>query len=108
MRFISDNRHAEQSNHGGTACFDTNRGDGGSGQFLYEGQLGKKFANYLDDTFVLQDSNGQKIEGLWVTSTIVGANVTPNMLYFKEPEPATATLGLLALTALCAHRRRTL
>ncbi len=81
---------------------------GWRGQFLYEGQIGKKFANYLDDTFVLQDSNGQKIEGLWVTSTIVGANVTPNMLYFKVPEPATATLGLLALTALCARRRRTL
>ena len=65
----------------------------------------------LDSQFVLRDSQGNQMTGMWVTSTEVsgdtGQEVSPHMLYFYVvPEPATATLSLLALTALLARRRR--
>lgn len=82
---------------------------GDSGQFLYEAD-NTKFGSLLDSQFVLQDSTGQQLTGHWVTSTYVGTesgdSVSRYMLYFEVPEPATTTLSLLALTALCARRRR--
>ena len=89
---------------------------GGSGQFLYEvdnATANSSFGSLIGSQFVLQDQNGTPHEHLyWVTSTQVsnetGTTVSPYMLYFaiNIPEPATATLSLLALTALCARRRR--
>ena len=87
---------------------------GGSGQFHYEvdnNTATSSFGKMLDSQFVLRDSQGNQMTGMWVTSTEVsgdtGQEVSPHMLYFQVvPEPATATLGLLALTALLARRRR--
>lgn len=89
---------------------------GGSGHFLYEvdnATANSSFGSLIGSQFVLQDQNGNPHEQLyWVTSTQVsqetGTTVSPYMLYFtiNVPEPATATLSLLALTALCARRRR--
>ncbi len=82
---------------------------GDSGQFLYEAD-NTRFSSLLNSQFVLQDDTGQQLTGHWVTSTYVsdnvGMKVTPYMLYFEVPEPATATLSLAALVALCARRRR--
>jgi MYXO-CTERM domain-containing protein len=82
---------------------------GGTGQFHYEVDL-SNFGRLLDSQFVLRDSHGNQMTGMWVTSTDVwtatGQEVSPHMLYFIIPEPATATLSLLALAALCARRRR--
>ena len=86
---------------------------GGSGHFLYEvdnATASSSFGQLIDTQFVLQDSKGNQMTGRWVTSTDVGkdagAEVSPYMLYFVIPEPATATLSLSALAALCARRRR--
>ena len=87
---------------------------GGTGQFHYEVDYNtatSSFGKMLDSQFVLRDSHGNQMTGMWVTSTEVssdtGQEVSPHMLYFQVvPEPATATLSLLALTALCARRRR--
>ena len=82
---------------------------GDSGHFLYEAD-NTQFSRLLDSQFVLQDSTGRQLTGHWVTSTYVGTesadSVSPHLLYFEVPEPATTTLSLLALTALCARRRR--
>lgn len=82
---------------------------GDSGQFLYEAD-NTQFGSLRDSQFVLLDSTGQQLTGHWVTSTYVGTesgdSVSPYLLYFEVPEPATATLSLLALSALCARRRR--
>lgn len=82
---------------------------GNEGRFLYE-EENTDFAQLLDSQYVLQDRDGEQMHGHWVTSTYVsdnvGTKVTPYMLYFEVPEPATTTLSLLALTALCARRRR--
>ncbi len=82
---------------------------GDAGQFLYEAD-NTMFGSLLDSQFVLQDSKGQQLVGHWVTSTYVsdnvGTKVTPYMIYFETPEPTTTTLSLIALTALCARRRR--
>lgn len=82
--------------------------NGGSGQFLYESIYGSdKMKQKIDDgKFKVTDAAGNVLEGIWVTSTEVGADVSSHMLYFLVPEPATTTLSLLALTALCARRRR--
>ena len=84
--------------------------DGGSGRFLYE-QENTNFDHLLDSEFVLQDREGNNMEGYWISSTTVknetgAVNVSMHMLYFRVPEPATATLSLMALAALCARRRR--
>ena len=86
---------------------------GGSGHFLYEtdnSTWNSKFEDMIDSQFVLRNSDGEQLVGCWVSSTYVSTNVgtkvTPYMIYFKVPEPATTTLSLLALTALCARRRR--
>ncbi|MBR5195825.1 MAG: hypothetical protein IKW48_06770 [Akkermansia sp.] len=86
---------------------------GGSGHFLYETDnttWNSNFEDLIDSQFVLLDSDGEQIVDCWVSSayvsTNVGTKVTPYMIYFKVPEPATTTLSLLALTALCARRRR--
>lgn len=82
---------------------------GDSGHFMYEAD-NTRFSSLLDSQFVLQDATGQQLTGYWVTSTYVttvaGENVSPYVLYFEVPEPATTTLSLLALAALCARRRR--
>ena len=83
---------------------------GGAGRFEYEDMNGAQFAASLDGMYVLLEEDGSQVFGHWVTSSYVSDNVgfrvTPHMLYFEVPEPATATLSLLALTALCARRRR--
>ncbi len=87
---------------------------GGSGQFHYEvdnNTATSSFGKMPDSQFVLRDSQGNQMTGMWVTATAVsgdtGQEVSPHMLYFiVVPEPATATLSLLALTALLARRRR--
>ena len=83
---------------------------GGAGRFEYESLNGTQFAASLDGQYVLLEEDGSQVFGHWVTSSYVSDNVgfrvTPHMLYFEVPEPATATLSLLALTALCARRRR--
>ena len=82
---------------------------GDSGHFMYEAD-NTRFSSLLDSQFVLQDATGQQLTGYWVTSTYVttvaGENVSPYVLFFEVPEPATTTLSLLALAALCARRRR--
>lgn len=82
---------------------------GNEGRFLYE-EENTDFAQLLGSQYVLLDRDGEQMHGHWVTSTYVsdnvGTKVTPYMLYFEVPEPATTTLSLLALTALCARRRR--
>lgn len=82
---------------------------GDSGHFMYEAD-NTRFSSLLNSQFVLQDATGQQLTGYWVTSTYVttvaGENVSPYVLYFEVPEPATSTLSLLALAALCARRRR--
>ena len=82
---------------------------GDSGHFMYEAD-NTRFSSLLNSQFVLQDATGQQLTGYWVTSTYVttvaGENVSPYVLYFEVPEPATTTLSLLALAALCARRRR--
>ncbi|MBP3499647.1 MAG: hypothetical protein J6J97_06135 [Akkermansia sp.] len=82
---------------------------GDSGHFMYEAD-NTRFSSLLDSQFVLQDATGQQLTGYWVTSTYVttvaGDDVSPYVLYFEVPEPATTTLSLLALAALCARRRR--
>ena len=82
---------------------------GGSGRFLFE-EENSKFADLIDKQFVLLGADGKQIEGYWVTSAQVsadvGVKVTPYMLYFMIPEPTTATLSLAALVALMGRRRR--
>ena len=88
---------------------------GGSGQFLYEvdnATADSSFGKLIGSQFVLRDKDGNNLSSLWVTSTEVsaalGEKVSEHMLYFTilVPEPTTATLSLLALTALLARRRR--
>lgn len=78
---------------------------GGSGRFLFEEQ-DSGFASGIDTYYKLMGADGVQITGTWVTATTVGTNVSSHLLYFNVPEPATATLSLAALVALCARRRR--
>ena len=79
---------------------------GGSGWFLFEEQ-DSGFASGIDTNYKLMGADGVQITGTWVTATTVGTNVSSHLLYFNVPEPATTTLSLAALVALCARRRRT-
>ncbi len=84
---------------------------GGSGRFEYEADDPVAFARYIDSFYVLQEEDGSQVHGHWVTADYVATqsnvgSVSPHLLYFEVPEPATTTLSLLALTALCARRRR--
>ena len=81
---------------------------------LNDTEVNKKAENNAYNSVKLgnDSENGNDISSLWVTSTEVSAaldeKVTEHMLYFlvTVPEPATATLSLLALAALLARRRR--
>lgn len=92
---------------------------GGSGHFLYETDntsYNSQFENLLDSQFVLMGADGKQIEGYWISSVTVAqevsqdgmprAQVSMHMLYFRVPEPATATLSLAALVVLMGRRRR--
>lgn len=88
---------------------------GGSGQFLYEDdnvQWNSRYKDMIDSQFVLLGADGEQRKGVWVTANDVYNNtgrvdpVSTHLLYFEVPEPATATLSLAALVALCARRRR--
>lgn len=88
--------------------------NGGSGQFLYDDGT-YAFQQKLDagQDYVAKDMDGNVLQDTWVSSETVSADagsatVTVNMLYFAVmvPEPSTATLSLLALTALTMRRRR--
>lgn len=86
---------------------------GGSGHFLFEADnstWNSNFEDLIDSQFVLLGADGKQMEGYWVTSAQVsadvGVKVTSYMLYFTVPEPATATLSLAALVALMGRRRR--
>lgn len=64
-----------------------------------------------DENFKLLNANGDDISECWVSSRYMVSNVglknaSGNLLWVAVPEPATATLSLLALAALCARRRR--
>ena len=79
----------------------------GAGQFLYE----LNGADFSQAEWILRGFDGTELTYVWVDSSVVedylGVAVSPNMLYFVViPEPATATLSLLALAALAARRRR--
>lgn len=79
----------------------------GAGQFLYE----LDGADFSQAEWILRGFDGSELTYVWVDSSVVedylGVAVSPNMLYFVViPEPATATLSLLALAALAARRRR--
>lgn len=79
---------------------------GSDGQFLFEDANGY----FLSDNRILVDARGNDITERWLSSAQVAAHlgieVSPYMLYIAVPEPATATLSLLALAALAARRRR--
>ena len=83
---------------------------GESGRFLFE----ESYASRIGDgvNFVMRDTSGRELSEDWVASTVVsnvvgsGSKVSTHMLWIRVPEPATATLSLLALTALAARRRR--
>ena len=84
--------------------------DGGSGKFLYE-EREQHFDALLDSEYTLLNRDGEQLAGYWISSVTVqqetgAAHVSMHMLYFRIPEPTTTTLSLLALTALCARRRR--
>lgn len=78
----------------------------GLGQFLFEDNADAFTLN----NWMLMDASGVDITSSWVTSSVVsadaGVDVSSHMLYIMVPEPATATLSLLALCALAARRRR--
>ena len=84
---------------------------GEAGRFLFE-ETNTFADNVVGDgiRFKLLDSSGMDISSYWVTSTLVsehaGITVSEHMLWFTVPEPSTATLSLLALTALVSRRRR--
>ena len=86
---------------------------GDVGQFLLESDNATAVADgQLGDgvNFVLTDSAGHNLSEDWVSSSmvsnVVGSKVSMHMLWVRVPEPATTTLSLLALSALCARRRR--
>lgn len=63
------------------------------------------------ENFKLLNANGDDISEYWVSSRYMVShvgltNASGNLLWVAVPEPATATLSLLALAALCARRRR--
>ncbi|MDO4751816.1 MAG: hypothetical protein Q4A24_06880 [Akkermansia sp.] len=79
----------------------------GLGQFLFEDNADAFTLN----NWMLMDASGVDITSSWVTSSVVSDDtgvddVSSHMLYIMVPEPATATLSLLALCALAARRRR--
>ena len=86
---------------------------GETGRFLFEEtNPGAIVDGVLGDgeNFVLTDTSGRQLSDEWVVSStvssVVGAKVSTHMLWIRVPEPATSTLGLLALTTLAARRRR--
>ena len=78
----------------------------GLGEFRFEDSADAFTLN----NWVMLDASGVDITSSWVTSSVVsaeaGVGVSQYMLYIMVPEPATASLSLLALAALVARRRR--
>ncbi len=89
-------------------------GEENVGRFLFENADG--FFDIADEDRLMLSMYGTDITKDWVSSEFVNSalrdmgiymdNVSHHMLYFVVPEPATATLSLLALAALAARRRR--
>ncbi len=81
----------------------------GEGRFLFEDHNADAFDSA---NWTITATNGDDISSYWVTSDFVsestGLEHTSYMLYLAVPEPATATLSLLALSALAMRRRRCL
>ncbi len=83
---------------------------GETGQFNLENAVTFDVMGANED-FKLLNANGDDISECWVSSRYMVSNVglknaSGNLLWVAVPEPATATLSLLALAALCARRRR--
>ncbi len=83
---------------------------GETGQFDFENAVTFDVMG-ADENFKLLNANGDDISECWVSSRYMVSNVglkyaSGNLLWVAVPEPATATLSLLALAALCARRRR--
>lgn len=81
----------------------------GEGRFLYEESLSHSV--YDSPEWNLWAPDGSSLNMYWLTSSQVqenfGVAVSPHMLYFLAvPEPATATLSVVALMALAARRKR--
>ncbi|MDO5470915.1 MAG: autotransporter-associated beta strand repeat-containing protein [Akkermansia sp.] len=79
-----------------------------NGQFMFENALGN-FEMSSSERLMI-DFLGHDITSSWIDSAtlyeLYGIQGSQNMLYIVVPEPATATLSLLALAALAARRRR--
>lgn len=79
-----------------------------NGRFLFETAAGT--FEMSDSERLMYDVHGTDITSQWIDSATLyeqfGIEGSQNMLYIIVPEPATATLSLLALAALAARRRR--
>ncbi len=79
-----------------------------NGRFLFETAAGT--FEMSDSERLMYDVHGTDITAKWIDSATLyeqfGIQGSQNMLYIVVPEPATATLSLLALAALAARRRR--
>ncbi len=79
-----------------------------TGQFMFETTDG--VFEMSDAERLMLDIHGEDITASWIDSATLyaqfGIQGSQNMLYIIVPEPATATLSLLALAALAARRRR--
>lgn len=79
-----------------------------NGQFMFENGSGE--FEMSDAERLMLDIHGHDITANWIDSATLfaqfGIQGSQHMLYIIVPEPATATLSLLALAALAARRRR--
>lgn len=79
-----------------------------NGRFMFETVAGN--FEMSDAERLMLDIHGEDITASWIDSATLyaqfGIQGSQHMLYIIVPEPATATLSLLALAALAARRRR--